>query len=149
MVSTLVGLLVGVVVAIPGTIMLTRRYLKPQTEKAFYALSLFPIALIYIGFTYYYADLSALPAELIGVLIFLILSLASQYISTKLLIYAYILHAIWDVLHEIFVKQLTDNLNWTQVPIGFAAFCFAYDLIVAFYVYRSLGRWSNKERVAL
>ncbi|PHS70549.1 MAG: hypothetical protein COB22_07950 [Cycloclasticus sp.] len=146
--SSLIGLLIGVIVAIPGTIMLTRKFLKPQTEKAFYALSLIPIALIFIGFTYYYGDLSALPAELIGVLIFLTFALLSQFFAIYLLIYAYILHALWDLLHEIFVIEINTGITWTQVPTGYAAFCLTYDLIIAYYVYLNLERWSiSKEKI--
>jgi len=108
MVSTVIGLLVGIIIAILGTIMLTQRYLKPSTEKSFYALSLFPIALIYIGFIFYYGDTNALPSELFGVLVFLIFSLTAQFISIKILPMAYILHAAWDVLHEVFVQGITD-----------------------------------------
>jgi hypothetical protein len=145
MASTVIGLLVGIIIAVPGTIMITRRYLKPSTEKAFYALSLIPIALIYIGFTFYYGDVDALPSELIGVLIFSIFSLTAQFISLKILPLAYILHAAWDVFHEIFIKVIADNIVWTQVPMGYAAFCLAYDIIIAYYVYISIERWQIKE----
>jgi hypothetical protein len=145
MVSTVIGLLVGIIIAIPGTIMLTQRYLKPSTEKSFYALSLFPIALIYIGFIFYYGDTNALPSELFGVLVFLIFSLTAQFISLKILPIAYILHAAWDVLHEVFVQGITDITAWTQVPMGYAAFCFTYDIIIAYYVYISIERWQIKE----
>jgi hypothetical protein len=33
--SSLVGLLIGVIVAIPGTIMLTRKFLSPEQKKLF------------------------------------------------------------------------------------------------------------------
>lgn len=143
MVSSLIGLLIGVIVAIPGTIMVTRRFLKAPVEKAFYALTLIPIALIYIGFTYYYGDLSAIGAELFGVLIFLIFSLLAQFVATWVLVVGYISHAIWDLLHEVFVVQLMEDVTWSQVPIGYAAFCLTYDLIIAFYVYKNIDRWNG------
>ena len=138
MTSTIIGLIIGVIVAVPGTIMLTHKYLRPRNEKIFYSLTLFPIALIYIGFAYYYGDLTALHAEIIGVIIFLFFALLGQFLATWILVVAYIAHALWDVLHEIFVAGMGDIIPWTLVPSGYAAFCLAYDLIIAIYIYKRI-----------
>jgi|LWDU01.1.fsa_nt_gi hypothetical protein len=62
--------------------------------------------------------------------------------------YAYIFHALWDVLHEIFVSEISAGITWTQVPAGYAAFCPTYDIIIAYYVYLNLDRWSTAKEKA-
>jgi hypothetical protein len=145
MTAIAIGLLIGIIIAV-GTIMPTKKFLRPRNEKAFYSLTLFPIALIYIGFSYYYGNLSALHAETVGVIIFLFLALLGQLMSSWILIYAYIIHAAWDVLHEIFVAGITHKIPWTEVPAGYASFCLAYDLIIAFYIYKRIRLWEDDEK---
>lgn len=141
MTAHIIGAVIGVIVAIPMTIIPTRKFLKPRAEKAFYSLTLIPIALIYVGFVYYYGDLDAMHAEIVGVIIFAILALLAQFMATWILIHAYVLHAAWDVLHEVFVGSVGTAIPWAQVPMGYAAFCLVYDLIIAAYVYKRLSTW--------
>ncbi len=141
MTANIIGLLVGIIIAIPGTIMAVRRFLGPRGEKIFFSLTLIPIALFYIGFSYYYGDLTALHAEIVGLIIFTVLALLAQFMASWILVWAYVAHALWDVLHEVFVGMIGGAIPWTQVPAGYAAFCLAYDLIIAFYVYKRMQLW--------
>ncbi len=143
MFSTLTGIIVGLIIAFPGTILPTKRFLRPRHEKIFYSLTLIPIAFIYVGFAYYYGDLSAVHAEIIGVIIFLVFALLGQFMATSILIYGYILHALWDFFHEIFVMGIDARVPWTQVPSGYAAFCVTYDLIIAVYIYKRRLIWAS------
>ena len=143
MTANIIGLIIGIIVAIPGTIMPVRKYLGVHREKTFFSLTLIPIALIYIGFSYYYGDLSALHAEIVGLIIFSVLALLSQFLASWILVAAYVAHALWDLLHEIFFGAIGDAIPWTQVPQGYAAFCLAYDLIIAVYVYKRLRLWDS------
>ena len=147
MFSTIIGVIVGVIVAIPFTIMPIKKFLSPRNEKKFYSLTLIPIAIIYIGFSYYYGNLTALHAEIVGVIIFTVLALLSQFMSSWILVIAYLGHGVWDILHEIFVKGISDGVPWTQVPQGYAAFCLAYDVIIAVYVYKRLKTWAIDNKV--
>lgn len=141
MTVNIIGLIVGIVIAIPGTIMPVRKFLGVRWEKTFFSLTLIPIALFYIGFSYYYGDLTALHAEIVGLIIFTALALLSQFLASWILVFAYVAHALWDLLHEIFVGAIGSAIPWTQVPTGYAAFCLAYDLIIAVYVYKRLRLW--------
>lgn len=147
MISTIIGGLVGVVVAIPLTIIPINKFFRPGNEKKFYSLTLIPIALIYIGFSYYYGNLSALHAEIVGVIIFSVLALLGQFMSSWILVVAYVGHGLWDVFHEIFIEGIGDGIPWTQVPQGYAAFCLVYDVIIAVYVYKRLKVWSIDSQV--
>jgi len=147
MTSTIIGIIIGFVVAIPLTIIPTKKFLQPATEQKFFALTLIPIALFYVGFAYYYGDLSALHAEIIGVIIFVVLALLAQFMATWILIYAYLAHGLWDLLHEILVAGISDGIPWTEVPPGYAAFCLVYDVIIAVYVYKRQKLWAKDSQV--
>jgi hypothetical protein len=143
MTANIIGLIVGFLIAIPGTIMPVRRFLSVRGEKTFFSLTLIPIAMFYIGFSYYYGDLTALHAEIVGLVIFTVLALLSQFLASWILVYAYVAHGLWDVLHEVFLATIGGAIPWTRVPAGYAAFCLAYDVIVAVYIYRRLKTWSE------
>ena len=143
MTANIIGLIIGVIIAIPGTIMPVRRFLSLGAEKAFFTLTLIPIALFYIGFSYYYGNLDALHAEIVGLIIFTVLALLAQFMAAWVLVCAYVAHGLWDVLHEIYVSSVGSGIPWTEVPAGYAAFCLAYDLIIAVYVYKRLHLWNE------
>ena len=140
MLANTIGLIIGFIIAIPGTIYLTRKFLRPRHEMLYFAISLVPIAIFYIGFAYYYGDLEAMHAEIVGVIIFSVLAIFAIQLHSAILVYAYIAHALWDVLHEVFVHGFT-GLPWSQVPMGYAAFCLAYDLIIAAYAWKRSEAW--------
>jgi hypothetical protein len=143
MTANLIGLIVGIIIAIPGTIIPVRRFLSLRSEKIFFSLTLIPIAMFYIGFSYYYGELSALHAEIVGLIVFTVLALLSQFMASWVLVVAYVAHGAWDVLHEVFVASIGGAIPWTEVPAGYAAFCLAYDLIIAVYVYKRMHLWDE------
>jgi len=128
------------------TIMPTSKFLSPRAELTFYSLSLIPIALIYIGFCWFFDEPQSLAPEIIGVIGFAALALWAYRSATWILIWAYVLHGLWDVIHEIPLGSLAD-VSWATVPPGYAAFCLVYDLIIAIYIYRRLEAW-NAARAA-
>jgi len=141
--ANIIGLIIGIIIAIPGTIMPVRKFLSLRAEKIFFSLTLIPIALFYIGFSYYYGDLTALHAEIVGLIIFTVLALLAQFMASWILVVAYVAHAAWDVLHEVYVASIGGVIPWTEVPAGYAAFCLAYDLIIAAYVYKRMRLWDE------
>jgi len=143
MIANILGLLIGTIIAIPGTIVPVRKFLSLRGQKVFFSLTLIPIALFYIGFSYHYGRLDALHAEIVGLIIFTVLALLAQFMATWILVYAYAAHALWDVLHEVFVGSIGGAIPWTEVPAGYAAFCFVYDLIIAAYVYKYRRIWDD------
>lgn len=141
--ANIIGLIIGIIIAIPGTIMPVRKFLGLRGEKIFFSLTMIPIALFYIGFSYYYGDLSALHAEIVGLIIFTVLALLAQFMASWILVVAYVAHGVWDLLHEVYVASIGGVIPWTEVPAGYAAFCLAYDLIIAAYVYKRMGLWDQ------
>ena len=146
MIVTLIAIIIGVVIAIPGTILPSRRYLKPRHEKTFYSMLLIPIALIYIGFAYYYDNLEAMHAEVIGLGLFVIIAFVGQLISSVMIWIGYLAHAMWDISHEIFLMNIEGQIPLTQTPTGYAVFCLVVDVIIAYYVYQRCAVWDPKEQ---
>jgi hypothetical protein len=142
MLSIVIGSIVGLVVAIPLTIVPTSKFLSPRAQLTFFSISLIPIALFYIGFCWYFEEPQALKAEVIGVIGFSVLALWSYFSATWILIWAYLLHAVWDLVHELPLGAL-ESINWSSVPPGYAAFCLVYDVIIAIYVFRRLDAWNQ------
>ncbi len=140
MISTLSGIFIGLIVTY-ATVFTTSRFLSARSERLYYSISLIPIALIYIGFCYYYGKDDALLAEWVGVIIFSLFSLLGQWRSLVFLVLGYLLHAGWDVLHELYHGQVGESLIWTHVPAGYAAFCLTYDLLVSIYVIKRWRSW--------
>lgn len=48
---------------------------------------------------------------------------------------------------KIFVAEIDNNIPWTEIPPGYAAFCLAYDLIIAFYIFKRTKLWENDEKL--
>ncbi len=138
MMASVIGALIGVLVAWL-TVRFTRR-LQPRHEQLFYALSLIPIALIYIGFCYYYQRTDALAVEWIGVAIFSVFAVLGQWLWLGFLALAYVAHGLWDLGHELYHNSVM-GYSWTPVPMGYAVFCVVYDLIVAGYVVKRWRVW--------
>ena len=141
MLTTIIGALLGIVVALPLTIVPMQKFIRPRNQKMYFCLSLIPIALFYVGFSYYYGNLAALYAEIVAVIIFVVFALLGQLMATRIIAYGYILHGIWDLLHEMFIAGFGVDIPWSEVPPGYAAFCLVYDLIIAAYVFKNWQAW--------
>ncbi len=141
--ATALGIIIGLIFVGPLTIIPTRKFLKPTVEKAFYTWILPPIALIYIGFSIYYQDLSVLPAEIVGVLIFTGFAIIAHFWGGTWLALGYVAHGLWELAHEMFKPGLVKFIPWTQVPIGYAAFCLTYDVVVAGYIVKRRRAWDG------
>ena len=142
MLFQLLAIFIGIILAF-GSIILTKKYLSPTNEKRYYSLTLIPIAMIYIGFSYYYGATDTLRVELIGVMIFSVFALLGQFVSLLFLIIGYLLHGSWDILHELFKDGIWHFSPWTGVPIGYALFCLVYDFIIAVYIYKRWKIWQE------
>lgn len=141
--ATAIAIIIGLIFVGPLTIIPTRKFLKPRIEKAFYTWILPLIALIYIGFSVYYQDFSVLPAEIAGVLIFTVFAVVARFWSSTWLAFGYLAHGVWDLAHEMFQPGLVEMTPWTPVPIGYAAFCLTYDVVVAGYVVKRRKSWDG------
>lgn len=125
-----------------GTIYLSQKLFKPDKERYFYAFFLFIIAIFYLSFILYYGGDMALKNELYAISVFAALACIGAF-STKILIVGYVLHGIWDFVHE-FQQPLHSILSDTDlvsIPLGYGVFCLVFDLAIAVYFYTRRKVW--------
>ncbi|WPD22448.1 MAG: DUF6010 family protein [Candidatus Electrothrix scaldis] len=105
-VSTAIGYIIiavfyaifGVTVGL-GSIYLTKAFSNLKMEQVFFGVLLVLIAAFYWAFTLYFGAQDAWTIEIVSVLGFAVLGLAGIRFTT-LLIIGYLLHGIWDGVHE-------------------------------------------------
>jgi hypothetical protein len=91
----------------------------------------------------YFGNLSSWTTELIAVIAFSVLGIAGTRYA-DVLILGYILHGIWDGLHEVaghsgFSPFRSGEL--TAIPLAYGVFCAAFDIAIAAYFVRRKQFW--------
>lgn len=142
--SVILILYVGIgLMSAAGSVLLVKQTFSPKGEQIFFALFLIPIAGVYLAFTAYFGDEGAWRYETGGVIAFAILGLLGVRVPLVLMI-GYLLHGLWDVLHEMHVHGGVDLFGArraTEIPLAYGAFCLAYDWFIAGYFYVRRGEW--------
>jgi uncharacterized protein DUF6010 len=127
-----------------GSVFISKKLFSARVEETFFALFLIAIAGFYLAFTAYFGDERAWRFETGGVVAFAILGLVGVRVPV-VLIAGYLLHGVWDVLHEIHAHgggDLFGAQQATELPLAYGAFCASYDLCMAAYFYTRRGQWS-------
>jgi len=115
-----------------------------KSRADLFALFLVAIAAFYLAFTAYFADEEAWRFEMMAVVLFSIFGVVSLRVSSVLII-GYLLHGVWDMLHELRAFSATDLFGahrLTELPLAYGAFCAAYDWCLAGYFYTRRHEWS-------
>jgi hypothetical protein len=129
--------------AAAGSACLSQKLFSAKVEQVFFGLFLIAIAAFYLAFTAYFGDQRAWRLEIAGVVVFAVFGLLGIRMPTALII-GYLLHGIWDLLHEIHAHGGGDVFGGqqsTDLPLAYGAFCAAYDLCIAVYFYTRRGQW--------
>jgi Family of unknown function (DUF6010) len=130
--------------AAAGSIFIAQKLFSPKAEQIFFGLFLIAIAAFYLAFTAYFDDQAAWRLETGAVIVFAAFGLLGLRVSVAL-IFGYLLHGVWDVLHEIHAhggggpfgaRQLT------ELPLAYGTFCATYDWCIAAYFYFRRREWS-------
>lgn len=125
-----------------GTVAIVRRFLPARVEQVFFGVFLVLIAAFYLAFAAYFNNPNTWPMELAAFAVFALFGLAGCR-TAALLILGYLLHGIWDLLHELPVYtdfQLgADRL--TEIPMTYGVFCVTYDWCMAAYFYSARSTW--------
>ncbi len=121
---------IGVLAAI-GTAYVSKALLPPKFEQVFYAVYLVMIAGFYLAFTVYFGSEQAWRVESTAVLCFALIALAGIRVPYAL-IAGYLLHGLWDVIHEL----------TTAIPLAYGAFCVTYDFCMAGYFFTRRADWN-------
>ena len=142
--SVIIFLYVSVgVLAAAGSIFISQKLFSAKAEQIFFALFLVAIAAFYLAFTAYFADEEAWRFETMAVVLFAIFGLVGVRVPF-LLIVGYLLHGVWDVLHEVHAFGGTDLFGahrLTELPLAYGAFCASYDWCIAAYFYTRRSQW--------
>ena len=126
-----------------GSVFISRKLFSARVEQIFFALFLIPIAGFYLAFTAYFGDEGAWRFETGGVIAFAVLGLLGVRVPVVLII-GYLLHGLWDVLHEIHAHgggDLFAGQQATEIPLAYGTFCATYDWCMAAYFYTRRGQW--------
>jgi hypothetical protein len=129
--------------AAAGSACISSKLFSAKVEQIFFALFLIAIAGFYLAFTAYFGDQRAWPLETGGVIVFAVFGVLGVRMPVALII-GYLLHGIWDLLHEIHAHGGGDVFGGqqpTDLPLAYGAFCAAYDCCIAAYFYTRRGRW--------
>ena len=135
-------LVVGLMAAV-GTIHISQKMFPPKSEQIFYAMFLILIAAFYLAFMAYFGAGSSLRLEGTAILAFVALGLVGARLPSLLAI-GYLLHGIWDLLHELQAHGAMSAFEpgqITAIPLAYGVFCAAFDFFVAAYCYRQRARW--------
>jgi hypothetical protein len=129
--------------AAAGSVCISKKLLSPKVEQIFFALFLIAIAGFYLAFTAYFGHEAAWHLEAGGVIVFAAFGLLGIRIPSVLII-GYLLHGVWDVLHEIHAHHQGDLFGGqqaTDLPLAYGAFCATYDWCMVAYFYTRRAQW--------
>src|SRR5262245_61175545 len=126
-----------------GSIYLSKLILSAKQEQIFFGLFLIPIAGFYLAFTAYFGNKDAWQLEVMAVAIFTVFGLVVIRVPFVLIV-GYLLHGVWDVLHEfndLAHGTLLNPRQITSVPLAYGYFCATYDVLMAGYFYTRRDEW--------
>ena len=148
--SSAIGLIVIVVLYITigvmsaaGSVYISKSILSAKGEQIFFGLFLIPIAGFYLAFTAYFADKDAWHLEATAVAVFAALGVVGVRVPFALIV-GYLLHGLWDGVHEFNAhagSSLLGARQTTSVPLAYGFFCATYDFLMAIYFYTRRNHW--------
>jgi hypothetical protein len=123
-----------------GSIAISQKVLAPKAEQIFFGLFLLPIAGFYLAFTAHFGNAGAWRLETGAVAVFAVFGILGSRVPVVLML-GYVLHGLWDLLHELQVHAGT-----TEIPLAYGAFCATYDWAMAAYFYTRRRQWIEDGR---
>jgi len=148
--SSAIGLIVIValyvtmgVMSAAGSVYIAKLIFSAKLEQIFFGLFLIPIAGFYLAFTAYFGDKDAWQLEATAVAVFAVFGLVGVRVASVLIV-GYLLHGLWDVVHQFNAYAggtLLGPRQTTSVPLAYGFFCATYDFLLAAYFYTRRGQW--------
>jgi hypothetical protein len=131
--------------AAAGSIFISQKLFSVKTEQTFFGLFLIAIAGFYLAFTGYFGNQGAWRLETGAVIVFAVFGLLGVRVPAVLII-GYVLHGVWDVLHEVHAHgggDLFGAEQTTEIPLAYGAFCATYDWCIAAYFYIRRSQYAS------
>jgi len=148
--SSAIGLIVIValyitigVMSAAGSVYISKSIFSAKVEQIFFGLFLIPIAGFYLAFIAYFGDKDAWQLEAAAVAVFAVFGVVGVRVSFALII-GYLLHGLWDAVHEFNAHiggPLLGPRQITSVPLAYGFFCATYDFLMATYFYTRRNHW--------
>ena len=148
--SSAIGLIVIValyisigVLSAAGSVYISKSMVSAKVEQIFFGLFLIPIAGFYLAFTAYFGDKDAWQLEATAVAVFAMFGLVGVRVPLALIV-GYLLHGLWDAVHEFNAHAggaLLGARQTTSVPLAYGFFCATYDFLMAAYFYTRRNHW--------
>jgi hypothetical protein len=128
--------------SVTGSIIIFRRMFQGRWEQIFWAAFLVAIAAFYLSFAAYFgASAQAWKTELAGVAVFVACAVGGL-IFRPLIAVGYVMHGLWDISHSLAGSSFLGQ-PISEIPLGYAVFCMAYDFPVAYYLMTSNTAWDE------
>jgi hypothetical protein len=124
-----------------GSVAISKKVFSAKAEEIFFGLFLVPIAGFYLAFTAHFGNEGAWRLEAGAVVVFAVLGVLGSRVPVVLML-GYVLHGLWDLLHELHAHAGVDFDTSTEIPLAYGAFCATYDWCMAAYFYTRRRQWS-------
>ena len=148
--SSAIGLIVIVALYISigfmsaaGSVYISKSIFSAKVEQIFFGLFLIPIAGFYLAFTAHFGDKDAWQLEATAVVVSAVFGLVGIRAPFALIV-GYLLHGVWDAVHEFNAHaggSLLGPRQTTSVPLAYGFFCATYDVLLAAYFYARRNHW--------
>jgi hypothetical protein len=147
--SSAIGLIVIValyiaigVMSAAGSVYISKSVFGAKAEQIFFGLFLIVIAAFYLAFTAHFGDKDARQLEATAVAVFAAFGLVGVRVPFALIV-GYLLHGLWDAVHEFNAHTGSSLLarQTTSVPLAYGFFCATYDFLMAGYFYTRRTHW--------
>ena len=129
--------------AAAGSVYLSKSLFSAKVEQTFFGLFLVPIAGFYLAFTAHFGDKDAWQLEAMAVAVFAVFGLVGVRVPFALIV-GYLLHGLWDAVHEFNAHadgSLLGPRQTTSVPLAYGFFCATYNFLMATYFYTRRNHW--------
>jgi hypothetical protein len=125
-----------------GSVALSQKVFSAKAEQIFFGLFLVPIAGFYLAFTAHFGNEGAWRLEAGAVAVCAVLGVLGSRVPGVLML-GYVLHGLWDLLHELHAHAGVnfDTSPVTEIPLAYGAFCATYDWCLAVYFYTRRRQW--------
>jgi hypothetical protein len=141
--SVIIALYIGIgLMSAAGSVAISQKVFSPKAEQIFFGLFRVPIAGFYVAFTAHFGTAGAWRLEAGAVAVLAVLGVLGSRVPVVLML-GYVLHGLWDVLHELHAHAGVDFDTSTvaEIPLAYGAFCATYDWGMAAYFYARRRQW--------
>ncbi|HSF05035.1 MAG TPA: DUF6010 family protein [Methylomirabilota bacterium] len=148
--SVIIALYISIgLMSAAGSVAVSKKVFSAKAEQIFFGLFLVPIAGFYLAFTAYFGNEAAWRLETGAVAVFAVFGVLGSRAPVVLML-GYVLHGLWDLLHELHAHGgvAFDTSTVTEIPLAYGAFCATYDWCLAVYFYTRRRQWSATWRRA-